>query len=86
MTQTEVTKVNLSVYGEVIAVFGSKQDWINRARCLPRKNKNEVRLYFDRNGAALKTGADFEATRLADAYPVTVYRIARASEIENYEL
>lgn len=84
-TLSKVDTVSLDLMAVQIAEITSMQDWINRApHCLPEKRKAEVRIWIDRFGACLAIGKDFMVCKDADSYPVKVYSLIRAAEIEGY--
>ena len=78
------TTVNqISINAELITVFQSHQDWVNRAtRAIGGKRSNFGEIVcIDKNGNNCAIGHDMALARDNDAFPVTAYRLVAASEV-----
>jgi len=75
----------LKIRAELICEFNSFQEWVNKASSrLGGYNKNyHVLLCLDKEGYACKMGADMQAAKDNDRFPVKAYFITRSFEDNN---
>lgn len=68
------------VKGILVTTLKSKQEWINKVpECLPVDVAHRELLFIDKNGNALKVGADFESAEHQNSFPVKIIHLTRVS-------
>lgn len=81
------TTLKITLQAEFLFEFRNKTEWITRAKDQfkahrNQKNTAEKLVCMTKDGFVLTIGADFEAAKILDVYPVRVYRLIRVSEIQ----